>query len=71
MFTRLLKIALSQPVTGGGVTFTGLAHRARLILELFQKKSSEKMGGRGMVILKKSEYPGWNPCDVCRCKNKV
>ena len=30
MFTRLLKIALSQPVAGG-CKFTVLAHRARLV----------------------------------------
>ena len=48
MFTRLLKIALSQPVAGGR-KFTVLAHKARMI-GIIPEKS--KNGGRGKVILK-------------------
>ena len=69
MFTRLLKIALSQPVAGGR-KFTVLAHKARMIgiiPEKIQKWRKRKSNSE------KSEYlkSGWNPCDACRCKNKV
>ena len=64
MFTRLLKIALSQPVEGGGGwRFTGLSHTGRdWFLELFQSnKNFWKMGG-------KISQREWSPCGVCRCK---
>ena len=48
MFTRLLKIALSQPVAGGR-KFTVLAHKARMIGIIPEKIQN---GGRGKVILK-------------------